>query len=84
MDAIDEVLTKEKALPLNILPTGRKVGVAHVRGTGMYELKYVDGKGGEVPDEYKSRYTGTHYAMAAAKKFVKELWDISEKASKKK
>lgn len=79
----NEVLTKEKAAPLGILPTGRKVGVKHTRGVGMYEIKFDDDKGGEVPDELKGRYTGIHYAQRELKRYVEAMWDMSDSIARK-
>jgi hypothetical protein len=82
-DVENEVLTREKAQPQNILPTGRKIGIQHVKGTSMYKLHYLDGAG-ELPDRYKSFYTGISQANKDLKQFVSEFWDISDKASTKK
>lgn len=79
-----EILTREKAAPQNILPTGRTVGLAHVRGSGRYKLAYVDGKAGELPKEFAGEYTGINAASRDLARFVSTLWDISDEASKKK
>jgi hypothetical protein len=79
----NEILTRDKAAPLGILPTGRKVGVTHSRGVGMYELKFTDEKGGELPDEIKGRFTGIHYAQKELKRYVEAMWDISDNAARK-
>jgi hypothetical protein len=83
MDEVN-ILTREASVPKNILPTGRQVGIGHVRGIGMYEIKYVDGKPGELPDEYKSKFTGIMSAEKTLKRLVNAFWDISDKASFKK
>jgi hypothetical protein len=79
-----EVLTRATSVPQNILPTGRQVGIKHTRGVGMYEIKYIDGKPGDLPDEYKGRYTGIQFAEKSIKRLVNTFWDISDKAAKKK
>jgi hypothetical protein len=50
----------------------------------MYEIKYIDGKQGELPDEYKGRFTGVQFAERQLKRLVNGFWDVSDKASKKK
>jgi hypothetical protein len=79
-----QVLTRSTALPKNILPTGRQVGVVPVRGSKFYELSYVDGKPGTLPKEYQSRYTGIRYAENELKRFVTDFWDLSDKQTVKK
>jgi hypothetical protein len=82
--AESEVLTRENAAPKNILPTGRKVGVMPVRGSGRYRLGYVDSKPGALPAEYQGEYTGIHYAEQALQRFVTLFWDMSDNEQKKK
>lgn len=79
-----EVLTSEKAIPLNILPTGRKVGYVPVRGLNMYELRYVDGKPGALPEECNGRFTSIKLAEQAIRNYVSGLWEISDRSGKKK
>lgn len=76
------VLTRDKAVSQNILPTGRKVGVTPVRGTAFVSIGYVDGKPGKVPDEYQGMYTGIAQAQKDINKFVNELWNVSDNATK--
>lgn len=78
-----EVLTRDKAVPHGILPTGRKIGVIPVRGVTMYQIGYVDGKPGTIPDEYSSKFTSIVYAEREAHRFVSDFWDVSDKASSK-
>jgi hypothetical protein len=82
--AESEVLTRDKAIPQNILPTGRKLGVVPVKGKGLYALAYMDEKPGSLPDQYKGTYTGLSQATKDLKKFVHDLWDVSDQATKKK
>lgn len=83
--AESEVLTRDKAIPENILPTGRKLGIVPVKtGHGLYEITYTDGKGGVVPNDLVGRFTGTRWAQDALNRFLEEMWDMSDKASKKK
>jgi hypothetical protein len=80
-----EVLTRDKAIPHNVLPTGRKVGIVPVKGSGMVTIAYVDNKqGGSIPDRYTGRYTGLSMANKDLKKFVTEFWDLSDSSQKKK
>lgn len=78
------VLTREAAVKENVLPTGRKVGAHQIRGTNLYEVKYVDSISGNIPYPYSGKYTSLRYAEDQAKRYVNDLWDISDKASKKK
>ena len=75
------VLTREAASKEGVLPTGRKVGIVHVKGTSMYELAYVDSKGGPISDEYRGRFTSLHYAQRELQRYVDDLWDISDRAA---
>ena len=79
-----EVLTRDKAEPQYILPTGRTVGPIPVRGTAFYTIGYVDGKPGKVPEEYQGNYTGIRKAEKDVQRFVRDLWDVSDKAQTKK
>jgi hypothetical protein len=74
----NELLVREKAAPLNITPTGRKLGVIPVKGSNMYRVAFVDGKAGDLPDAYAGKYTALHYATAAMKDYVSKFWDQSE------
>ena len=78
-----EVLTKEVGLKENITPTGRKLGVALVPGTTLYNIKYIDNKQGDVPQEYKGRFTSYFYAETALKKYIEQFWEMSEETSRK-
>jgi hypothetical protein len=79
-----EVLTREKAAPQNILPTGRTVGVLPIKGSGRVKLSYVDGKPGDLPAEFKGEYTGRSMAMRDLARFVNLLWDVSDDQKPKK
>lgn len=76
-----EVLQRQPSIENGVLPTGRRVGVVPVRNRAMYQLAYVDGKGGELPDEYKSNFTSIAYAQKALFQFCNDLWDVSDKAA---
>ena len=78
-----EVLSRDKAEKENILPTGRKVGIKHLRGTSMYYLTYVDGKAGDIPSEYQSKFTGLQSAERELRRFVRELWDVSDRSTRR-
>jgi hypothetical protein len=82
--AENEVLTRDKAIPEYVLPTGRKLGIVPVRGSGHYQIAYVDGKPGSLPEKYAGRYTGQARAKRDLELFLNDLWDISDKATKKK
>jgi hypothetical protein len=83
-DTATEVLTRAKGLKEQLLPTGRKLGVVPVRGLSMYQLAYSDGKGGEIPDEYKSKFTSYAYAQRELNRFLVDFWDVSDRAQSKK
>jgi len=82
--AENDVLTKDTAAPKNVLPTGRKLGIVPVKGSGHVQITYVDGKPGSLPERYTGRYTGMTSAEKDLKQFVNDLWEISDKATKKK
>jgi hypothetical protein len=44
----------------------------------------VDGKPGSLPERYTGRYTGMTSAEKDLRQFVNDLWEISDKATKKK
>ena len=74
----NEVLTREKAIPEGVTPTGRKLGVFPVKGTALYEIKYVDNKPGSIPFEYDGFYTGLIHAQRDLDRFLGKLWDASD------
>ena len=79
----EEILTSEKGMKENLLPTGRKLGVVPVKGFSMYKIAYVDGKGGEIPAQYASNFTTLTYATRELKRFLFDLWAVSDKVSSK-
>ena len=83
--AENKVLTRDEAIPNNILPTGRKLGIFPVKSTGMFSIKYDDDKnGGSIPNRYNGKYTGLSQAKRDLIKFLNELWDVSDSSTKKK
>lgn len=79
----NEVLTKDKGLKENLLPTGRKLGIVLVPGTSLYRIKFVDNKQGDVPQEYSGKYTSRVYAEKDLKDYVESFWTMSESVSQK-
>ena len=78
---LPQVISRQPSVEDGILPTGRQVGVVPVRNRAMYQLSYIDGKGGELPDEYKGMFTSLTYAYTALRRFCNDLWDVSDKAA---
>lgn len=70
-----KVLNKVEAIPEGLTPTGRKLGVRHVRGFGMYEVAFVDGKGGEIPDELDSKFTSYERAQRYLESYLLRFWE---------
>jgi hypothetical protein len=78
-----EVLNRVQGLKEGILPTGRKVGIVPVPGTSMYELRYTDGKPGQVPERYNSRFTSQVWANKFKESWLTEFWDMSDQQAAK-
>lgn len=80
-----EILTKEKALPLFMSPTGRSYKVIpsdKVQGT--FEIANADGQLGTLPDELThSVFTGRQRAEKHLRQFLSNFWDKSDAASQK-
>lgn len=78
------VLTRENSIPNLITPTGRQLGVrAWPKNPGLYEVVYVDGKPGSLPDTLAGHhFTKKDIAIHHIKKYLTEFWDTSD--SKKK
>lgn len=78
-----EVLTREKAIPELMTPTGRKLGVRYFPpNPNLVEVVFADSKPGELPDKLKGLYTKKALALQAVNKYLEEFWDTSD--SKKK
>ena len=82
-DAKPEILTREKGIKENIIPTGRKFAVVPDKQLGLCWIKFIDGKGGSIPAELSGAYTGRMRAQQALTDFVTRFWDLSDSASKK-
>lgn len=79
-----EVLTRDKAVPKGILPTGRTIGIKAIKGSGLFEIKYIDDKPGDVPDKYAGKYTGLTQATRHMNEFLNDFWDLSDKSASRK
>lgn len=82
-DAPAKVLSRDEAITSNTTPTGRVLGVKMLGEYGLYKVKYVDGRGGEVPAEVNGLYTKGEYARADMLRYLSEMWDMSEEAANK-
>jgi hypothetical protein len=79
----DKPLTREYGLAHNITPTGRKLGIVAVVGTGSCRIKFVDSKPGDLPEELSGLFTGFPFAQKTLNKYLNRFWDTSDKATKK-
>ena len=78
-----QVLTMKEGLETNTIPTGRVLGLVPIPQTSMVEIKYIDGKAGQVPGEIGGSYTSTRFAQNHLTDYVKRFWLLSEQATKK-
>jgi hypothetical protein len=76
-----EILTREKALPKNIAPTGIQYSVVDVEWNNA--LKRIKSSQGPVPSNLSGLYTSTKRANAEVVQFLKSLWDMSDEQAKK-
>lgn len=77
-----EVLTREVGFKENIAPNGRKLGVNHNRGSHLYNITYIDSKGGNVPNELSGYFTSPKYAQGAIRTYLEKFWNQAEPAKK--
>jgi hypothetical protein len=73
-----QVLTREYAMPLNLTPMGRELGIVPIPASSMWRIGYVDGKGGNVPFELASHFTSLRYAQNNLTLYLLKLWDMSD------
>lgn len=77
--------TKEEGLEHNITATGRRLGIAPVKGLALYRIGFVDGKqGGALPAKLSGMYTGHKTAQLDLSTFIAETWDLAAEATPKK
>ena len=76
-------MNREESIKNYITATGRKVGTVPVPGSGLWKIRYADGKPGPVPEKWQGRYTSGLNAQQAALVFVTETWDVAEEHTKK-
>ncbi len=75
---------REQAIREGYTPTGRKVGVALVKGTSLYRVFFVDDKPGPRElSEIDSMFTKPEFAIDAMSKYLKDFWDLSDAAGKR-
>lgn len=78
-----EVLTRETAIPNKTTPTGRVIGCVPLEhNPAMLTIRFVDGKGGEVPEPLQGLWTGLRQADEAIKDYLTKFWNTSDEASK--
>lgn len=84
MDAAVKVIPLERELSIknNTSPTGRRLGTYQFNN-GMWGIKFVDKKPGEVPGSIAGSYTSMHRAEEALKTYLNEFWDISDAKKRK-
>lgn len=77
---MEDVLNRDQAMQENMTPTGRKLGVVLEKQFGLYRVEYIDKKGGELPAEFKGRFTKSMYARQAIDRYLKDMWDMNDAA----
>ena len=79
-----DLLTRETAIPAKTTPTGRVLGwIPLEHNPAMLEIKFVDGKGGEVPSELQGLWTGFRQADEAIQMYLVKFWNTSDAAKSK-
>jgi hypothetical protein len=63
--------------------TGRKIGVVNSESHGLFKVALVDGKGGDLPDNLKGRFTGVRFAQEAIDAFVARTFSEVEARTRK-
>lgn len=79
----DNILSRDAAIEAFTTPTGRVLGIELDRTIGKYFVRYVDEKGGSLPEELRGQFTAPKYAESLVKRYLNQFWDTSDKASKK-
>ncbi len=79
MDAAVKVvpLEREMSIKNNTTPTGRRLGVYQFHN-GMWAVKFIDKKPGEVPGQLAGTYTSMFRAEEALTTYLNDFWDISD------
>lgn len=68
---------KQEGLKYSITSTGRQLGILPSPDkSGLYVIKYIDGKPGAIPERLQGRYTGIRFAKEHVDAFVGETWDL--------
>lgn len=68
--------TKEEGLKYNVTSTGRQLGVVPAPTHGLWQVRYIDGRSGGLPEKLQGRYTGQKFAQEDITNFVNETWDV--------
>ncbi len=62
----------------NETATGRIIGFEPIEGTGLYKIKYADGKGGTLPKYCDGAFTSPKECTVAIKRFVNDTFAVAE------
>jgi hypothetical protein len=60
----------------NVTATGRQLGVVPAPIHGLWQIRYVDGRSGSIPEKLSGKYTGTRFAQEDLTDFISQTWDI--------
>lgn len=83
--------TKQEGLLNSVTATGRQLGVVPAITHGLWQIRYIDGRSGALPEKLQGKYTGQKFAKEDIDNFVSSTWDVvaealakaEEKAAKK-
>lgn len=78
-----DLLERTTAITNNTTPTGRELGVVMNREYGLFRIRYVDNKPGDLPNNLNGLYTKHEYAASALRNYIREMWDMNDKAVEK-
>lgn len=82
-DPKEILLDPEKAYRENYTPFGRKLGVVMEEQYGLYRIKFVDGKNGDLPESLMGKWTTYANCESDMKAYIRRLWDFSNSKAQK-
>lgn len=72
-----------EGLQHGVTSTGRQLGVVTTADHGLWRIRYIDGKPGNLPERLQGRYTGVKFAQFDLDTFVEETWRIAAEKTPK-
>lgn len=75
------MIDRYTAMTQNRTPQGKQLGIAQVKGTALYAIKWEEG--GELPEKLTGRYTNVDLAHDDIHAYLKQRWDEADRVQAK-